>query len=203
MRLRYTPILTIVALLAAPIASVADGWEPVDLLAVAKAAYPGELCWWERVEEDLDRIAAHTLTYRLEYDRAEDPERTAKLYEVPCFFGAYNFGSVWFMDKEYDGLVPLHFAEPVVDVRYGDEDHAILEEMAVIGFGSSPTVVNGLFDPETREITGFSKWRGLGDAASSGTWTFRNGDFVLTAYSVDPTFDGEINPIVVYPATSE
>ncbi|TIV72916.1 MAG: DUF1176 domain-containing protein, partial [Mesorhizobium sp.] len=38
------------------------------------------------------------------------------------------------------------------------------------------------------------KWRGVGDASSSGTYLFRNGDFSLVQYDVDASYDGEINP---------
>jgi hypothetical protein len=51
------------------------------------------------------------------------------------------------------------------------------------------------FDPATQTIHSFVKWRGLGDASESGVWVFENGEFSLDAFEVDPTFDGEINPL--------
>ena len=203
MKASITAGFAAMALLATSPPAAAGEREPGELLAVAKATYPGEFCWWERAEENADSIAAHTLAFRHDYDEADDPERSVTIYEVPCFFGAYNFGSVWFIDREYEGLVPLHFAAPVVDVTYADEDSEILESMTVVGFASHAAVVNSHFDEDSGAITSFSKWRGLGDAASSGTWTFRDGGFLLTHFTVDPTFDGEINPVTVYSAEPE
>ena len=70
-------------------------------------------------------------------------------------------------------------------------------------FGMRPlalTLIDGTFHQETQPISSFAKWRGLADAASSGTWTFREGAFVLTRYEVDATYDGESNPVTVYSA---
>ena len=175
---------------------------PEQLLAIAKTAYPGEVCWWERAEEDLDRSASWTLTFRYEYERESGPDRTATLYELPCFYGAYNFGSLWFLETEFEGLVPLHFAEPELDIEYADDEQTVLKSMKIAGFTTRAAPVNAVFDEETRTITGFSKWRGIADASSSGTWEFREGEFVLTRYEVDPTFDGEFNSVTVYDAAA-
>jgi len=173
---------------------------PEKLLAAAKATYPGELCWWERVEENMDATASWTLTFRYDYEKEDGPDRAVVLHQLPCFYGAYNFGSIWFLETEYEGLVPLHFAEPVLDIEYADGDDAVVEKLSVVGFSTTPTLIDGTFDPETQTISSFSKWRGLADASSSGTWTFREGAFVLTRYEADATYDGESNPVTVYSA---
>jgi hypothetical protein len=120
---------------------------------------------------------------------------------MPCGYGAYNFTTIWFIENAYDGLIPLHFTQPVVDVTYADDTDETIEQMRVTGFNSVPALVNSNYDVETRTITNFSKWRGLGDASSSGTWVFHEGRFVLTRYEVDPTYDADINPVVVYDAS--
>ena len=51
--------------------------------------------------------------------------------------------------------------------------------------------------PATRTVTSHSKWRGLGDASSSGQWLFHNGRFILKSYDADASYDGEINPQTV------
>ncbi|WP_193177483.1 DUF1176 domain-containing protein [Oricola nitratireducens] len=173
---------------------------PQELLAAAKATYPGELCSWARVEENMDAAASWTLTFRYDYEKKDGPDRAVVLHQLPCFYGAYNFGSIWFMETEFEGLVPLHFAEPVLDIEYADGDDAVVEKLTVLGFSTTPTLIDGAFDQETQTISSFSKWRGLADAASSGTWTFREGAFVLTRYEVDATYDGESNPVTVYSA---
>jgi hypothetical protein len=173
---------------------------PQQLLQIAKTAYPGDLCWWERAEEDSDQIRAHEIGFRYEYDEADAPERKVTVYEMPCLYGAYNFGTLWFIESEYDGLVPMHFAEPEIDVTYSDDENTTVESIRIAGFRTTPVLINSYFDEETDTITNFSKWRGLGDAASSGTWIFDEGKYVLSRFQVDPTHDGEINPVVIYDA---
>ena len=57
--------------------------------------------------------------------------------------------------------------------------------------------MNSEYDEATRSITSYAKWRGLGDASSSGTWMFRDGTFTLVKYEVDASYDEEINPETV------
>ena len=57
--------------------------------------------------------------------------------------------------------------------------------------------MNSGYDEDTKTITSYSKWRGVGDASSAGTWIFRNGEFALVKYEVDASYDGEINPETV------
>ena len=47
--------------------------------------------------------------------------------------------------------------------------------------------MNSEFDEQERSLTSFNKWRGIGDLSSSGKWIFRDGDFTLVHYEVDPT----------------
>lgn len=192
--------LSAAALLVALSASAAHAGDLTtkELLSIAKAAYPGELCWWERAEENLDQAASWSLTYRAPYEDEADPKRLVILHKLPCFYGAYNFGEVWFVETEYEGLMPLHFAEPQLDIEYADDEETAVAAMTITGFTTQPALINAEFDEETRTITSYSKWRGLGDAFSSGTWTFREGKFVLTHYEVDATFNDEIDPVTVF-----
>jgi hypothetical protein len=64
--------------------------------------------------------------------------------------------------------------------------------MRIDGLKSTTQLVNSEFDAASRSISSFDKWRG-GDASSSGTRVFREGEFVLTRYEVDPTYDGELS----------
>ena len=168
------------------------------MLAQGQATYPGELCDWERVRSDPSQIASHTLAFRYDYQQEGEPDQTVQLYEMPCYYGAYNFSSIWFLENEYDGLVPLHFAEPELDVKYADEENTIVESIDIVGFSTATTLVNAFYDEAGQSISSFAKWRGVADASSTGTWTFRQGEFVLTQYEVDASYDGEINPVTVY-----
>ncbi|TIX06772.1 MAG: DUF1176 domain-containing protein, partial [Mesorhizobium sp.] len=67
----------------------------------------------------------------------------------------------------------------------------------VVGFQATGWAVNSTYDDATQTITTFNKWRGVGDASSSGTYLFRNGDFSLVQYDVDASYDGEQNPQTV------
>jgi hypothetical protein len=188
-------------LLLAALSVSAAAQEPMsveDLLAVAKTTYPGELCWWERAEENLDEARSWTLAFRYDYEQDTGPDRQVILHQLPCFYGAYNFGSLWFTETEFEGLVPLHFAVPEVDIDYADAEETILDHMKISGFSTQAALINAEFDEKTQAIVNYSKWRGLGDASSSGTWTFRQGKFVLTHYEIDPTYNGELDPVSVF-----
>jgi hypothetical protein len=54
-------------------------------------------------------------------------------------------------------------------------------------------LVNSFYDPDSRTLTSWSKWRGVGDASATGKWLFRDGEFTLVRYDVDASYDGEIN----------
>ena len=137
---------------------------------------------------------SHAIAFRYDYDAAEDPERSARLFRFFCFAGAYNEIHVYFLADD-DGVVsPLHFAEPHYDVRYAGDSDETVEAVTVTGFSTAAQLVNSGYDPQTRTITAHSLWRGMGDAAASGTWVFADGGFRLVRYEVDASYDGEINP---------
>ena len=69
--------------------------------------------------------------------------------------------------------------------------------MVVDGFTATSELVNSEFDPKTNSISSFSKWRGIADAASNGTYAFVDGQFVLKDYDADPTFDEQQNPVTI------
>ncbi|MCO5147213.1 MAG: DUF1176 domain-containing protein [Aquamicrobium sp.] len=137
---------------------------------------------------------SHAIGFRYSYDAEEDPERTAHLFRFFCFSGAYNEIHVYYITDGEGALAPLHFAEPQYDVRYAGESDEKVEAVAITGFAATGQLVNSGYDPETRTITAHSLWRGVGDASSTGTWTFVDGTFRLVQYEVDASYDGEINP---------
>ena len=171
---------------------------PPQLLELAKATYKGEICWWDTVEANIEDFGSWELTFRYDYEAEDGPDRTARLYQMPCSYGAYNVGSLFFFQTEFEGLVPLHFAQPELHIEYDGDDDAVVKSIGVIGFQTTYSLVNAEFDEETRTIRSFSKWRGIGDASSSGTWNFIDGHFVLTRFDVDASYDGESTPQTVY-----
>lgn len=112
--------------------------------------------------------------------------------------GAYNYGTVWFIEREYEGVTPLHFATPFFDIDYTDQEETAVNNIRIVGWDTQAALVNPEFDESNQTITSFSKSRGLGDAFTSGVWTFHEGKFILTHYEIDPTFNGEIDPVTVF-----
>ncbi len=92
----------------------------------------------------------------------------------------------------------MQFATPELDIRYEHDDtNGKVDSMQIIGYTAASQLMNSSFDADTRTITAMNKWRGVGDAASSGAWMFRNGDFTLVKYDVDASYDGKIDPKTV------
>ncbi|WP_052715737.1 DUF1176 domain-containing protein [Devosia chinhatensis] len=136
-----------------------------------------------------------TITYQPSWSEDAEEEEVI-LIRLFCGAGAYNIQHAYYIHREYEGLTPLAFATPSIDAVYDGEDgiDGELESVTTAGMSTSLILVNSDYDPETQTITSFSKWRGIGDASSSGTWAFKEGEFVLIRYDVDASYDGEINP---------
>lgn len=132
------------------------------------------------------------LSWETEYS---DAPQTATLYKFFCGSGAYNVNHMYYLETEYDGLAPVAFATPLFDIVYENDDFegAVLD-MPLTGYGTQLLLTNSEFDPETMTISSHSLWRGIGDAFSAGTWTFRDGQFALIRYDVDAQYDGEVDP---------
>ena len=139
----------------------------------------------------------NTLTYRNTADDPKAASSKATLFKFVCSMAAYNETDIFYLANDVDGIRRLSFAEPLYDYTYSDADSAKLKSMKFKGFTSSGELINADFDPKTGKISSFAKWRGLGDASSAGSWAFSDGQFVLQSYDIDPTFDGEMNPISV------
>ncbi|UUP19260.1 DUF1176 domain-containing protein [Nitratireductor thuwali] len=141
---------------------------------------------------------SYTIRFNYAYDEADAPKREARLFRFFCDRGAYNETHVYFLAGEDNEVLPLRFAMPELDVRYENDDtSAPVEDLRIIGYSASDLLVNSSYDPETLTLTSHAKWRGVGDASSSGTWIFRSGTFQLVKYDVDASYDGEVNPEVL------
>lgn len=141
---------------------------------------------------------SHTLKFRYEYEDASAPEREARLFSFPCNRGAYNASQVYILANENDELRVLNFAVPELDIRYRNDDaESEVEQIYVIGFRAVPELVDSFYDADSRTLTSWTKWRGVGDASSTGKWLFRDGEFALVRFDVDASYDGEINPQTV------
>ena len=140
----------------------------------------------------------YKIPFRYTSDTDDQPERQARLFRFYCSAGAYNESHVYYQYDEDNGLHELQFATPELDIRYeNDDSEGKVESVTIIGYTADGQLVNSFYDEASHSITSASKWRGVGDASSSGTWMFRNGAFTLVKYDVDASYDGEINPETV------
>jgi hypothetical protein len=172
---------------------------PVDWLARAREAFLAtyrEACVGGDDNKMEDRQPqVFEMKYREASDEADAPDRMVTLYQLECTRGAYNLGQVFFLKNGFDELQPLTFAEPDIHVNYENEDtEGKVLGIDVIGFKSSNILINSAVDAASATITSAGKWRGVGDASSSGSWILKTGTFVLSTFEVDASYDSQINP---------
>lgn len=154
----------------------------------------GEWCDGDASAWADEDFASWDLTYKPSWSD-DAPEETVTLVRLFCMAGAYNVTHSYYVKTEFEGLRPLALAEPAFDVRYENDDfEGAVEGIDITGMVASTSLVNSFFDEATGTLTSASKWRGIGDASSEGTWVFREGQFVLVKFDVDASYDGEINP---------
>jgi hypothetical protein len=183
---------------------------PVDWTARAKEAFLAtyeEACAGSDDNKIEDRQPqVFEMKYRETTDEADAPDRMVTVYQFECTRGAYNTGQVFFLRNGFEELQPLTFAEPDIHVNYENEDtEGKVLGIDVIGFNASNILINSSVDAAKVSISSASKWRGVGDASSSGTWLLKSGRFVLSTYEVDASYDSEINPqmLIDYRAANE
>lgn len=130
--------------------------------------------------------------------------QTVTTFEFDCDFGAYNEVKAFLIHTEVDGLRVASFAAPVPDVHYAvtpdtqnDPWAGPVERIDIAGYDSSTVLINPAVDDTTGRIVTWEKWRGIGDAASSGTWDLTAGGYVLRRYEIDASYDGEHDPLTV------
>lgn len=175
--------------------------DAATLLASAKDAFVREMggqC--DKAAETAGGVndpEVHEISFKFSYEGESDPPTIFTLFAFNCSMGAYNAGNVFYGHDKISGLRRLSFAAPHLDIKYEDEEEKTLKSMAVDGFQSDDTLTNAEYNPEIQTISFFAKWRGIGDAASSGDYRFRDGQFVLVSYEVDPTTDEATNPYLL------
>jgi hypothetical protein len=151
---------------------------------------------------DKELLANEPETFSIKYKDKDaqpaDPDKETRLFHFSCSAAAYNENSVYYMSDDVSGVRQLQFTEPEMDIRYVNNDsEGKVESMHIVGFLTTGWATNSDYDKNAHTITTFNKWRGVGDASSSGTYLFRNGDFSLVQYDVDASYDGEENPQTV------
>ena len=182
---------------------------PPAILDLAKSVH-GTACEFEAEFGPDIRYAAYELIYKADGDAPDQATRKGVLHELYCTSGAYNLTNVYFVTLSDNGMAdantakPVQFATPAYSVVYEDDDSekAVLR-IDIQGYTAIESLMNPDFDSAKGTMTSFDKLRGIGDASTIGTWQFLEGRFVLTHYEVDASFDGEINPTIIYDAVPE
>lgn len=158
------------------------------------AATYGEACMMGPDDHLSDRreMERHDFGYTPEFGTPQ----TVTVYRFFCYQGAYNIQHAFLIHKDFYGMQPLTFAAPRFETIFEDDDEekALLDVM-VTGMTTYAILTNSEIDPETGDIVNHSYWRGLGDASSSGRWVLEGDEYHLVSFDVDPTYDGEINPV--------
>nr|WP_162623828.1 DUF1176 domain-containing protein [Paracoccus saliphilus] len=135
---------------------------------------------------------------------APEGEQPVTIFESTCDAGAYNLVQAFLIHTDRDGLRPLSFAVPVVqipDEHSRDHDQGFPATpgaaLAITGYGTTMTLINPSVDEATGQIATMEKWRGLGDAGASGVWDLTATGYVLRRYMIDATYNGRIDPVTV------
>lgn len=145
----------------------------------------------------------HQIRFKNEGE-SDGSEQVMTLFVFLCDRGAYNETHVFMSVNEYDEIQPVQFAEPLLKIEYENDDfEAAVMAIEVRGMTATDMLTNAFYDTSSRSITSHSKWRGLGDASSTGLWQFSEGRFFLKRYEVDASYDGEITPQAIVDYASQ
>jgi hypothetical protein len=173
----------------------ADDFTPSAVIDLYKASFAGEC---DAIAPDRQAPIdpdVHVIKYRYAYQAADEPAQVSNLYVFPCSTYAYNWSNVYLIQNGAQRPEVLSFAEPSTDTKFVDDAYEKLTSIAIDGYTALNLLINSEFDAASNTISFFAKGRGVGDISSSGTYTFREGIFVLTDYASDPTGNGEMDPI--------
>lgn len=179
-----------------------DKATPESILAASKAAF-SDACWLLAEQDDessapTELPVAYDVTVPSEYG---DAPETYVIWEVLCDRAAYNELFIYWVEDKYFGATPLSFPVPVYKAQKErpDDTESPVKSIALTGWTSMMKLVNPVFDPATRSFSHYSKYRGFGDAFDAGTWVFNGNGTELVFFEVDASYDGEINPLPLFP----
>ncbi len=125
-------------------------------------------CQWAGPEGDPETFFAEA--FQLDSDHV--------LYLVRCMMGAYQPSTQVFL-KSFDRLEPLAFPD------YSDAD----------GWGGTNYLGYAEFDPKTKELHNYTKFRGIGDCGTSSDYRWTGYTFKLLEYRYrDCDDDAPVDP---------
>ncbi|WP_116084450.1 hypothetical protein [Tropicimonas sp. IMCC34011] len=169
-----------------------------EAVALFEAAYPEDQCWSYYESRPAPQRREFTV------EGGAEPE-TVTTFEFTCVSAAYNVVKAVLVHTQIDGLRVQSFAYPAMDITYeggSDVDAPVgpVERIEIVGYGTKSVVTTPVTDEETGQIVAEEKWRGIGDAGTSGTWELTSGGYILTGFEIDATYNGEIDPVTVLKA---
>lgn len=159
-----------------------------------------ETCSWAiGGDPEMRKPEVHDLSFRYPFDEADAPDHELKLYRFFCNAGAYNEQHVYMLWDGDNGLRPVSFPEPTYETELADPDNpdSAVTAISITGFTARQTITNSSFDPDSGRILSHACFRGICDASSDGAWLLDGPDFRLAHFAVDPSYDGEQNPITL------
>lgn len=139
------------------------GLTPVDANGPQTASIPAALL--DRLRADPECEPLETLPNGRDFQVGKiDADHT--LYVLPCWSGAYNFGSKVFITSEAEGIQTQYFS-------------SFYPEKGMI---AASYLVNADYDEATKTLSSFSKSRGIGDCGNSGDWVWTDYGFALKTF---------------------
>jgi len=190
MSLKFLSPLLLIALAAPATAAEID-----DVKALYRTLYENECSWALGGSPDMVEPEMFAFSYKDIYDTDDAPLREVRLYRIFCFAGAYNESHVYFTVENDLDIKPLAFVAPQFEVQYKTPDNdETVKAITITGYGTQTTIANSEVDAATGTISGVGYWRGLGDASSASTYALENGQYRLVRYTIDASYDGEVNP---------
>lgn len=159
-----------------------------------------EACAWAIGGDPEMRVPeTYDLTFRYPFDEPDTPGHPIRVYRFFCNAGAYNEQHVYMLWDGDNGLRPASFPEPSYDAELADPDNpdSAVTGISITGFTARPTLTNSTFDADTGTLLSQTCFRGICDASSSGAWVLDGPEFRLAYFAVDPSYDGEMNQVVL------
>ena len=150
-----------------------------------------------------DSLGVYPLEVTILPRLTEDDTSDTVLASFVCARGAYNVTTKWYSTNEVSFAVSHTFGEPEIDYELGPSPEVgtdgPLKRIDITGWNTTDQLINAGWDADSKAIITYRKWRGVGDAFSIGTYTFGASGFTLTKFEIDPTYDGEVDAVTIFP----
>ncbi|MBL1174279.1 DUF1176 domain-containing protein [Pantanalinema sp. GBBB05] len=130
---------------------------------------------------------------------AEAPQLGSQFYKtsdssyivmLQCFLGAYQGGFAFYLYTETPNGATV---QPLTLDRYDDDAGKVKKTSSHTAAGYPE------YNPDRKTLVLSTKYRGVGDCGTTGTYQFANNKFVLKQFEADFACDGKLQYKTVYP----